>query len=152
MPCQLVRIEEQASRHNLLGQGSKVVSFADSQPFLLLGEGSLADLNSRLEEPVPMNRFRPNLVLAGGRPFEEDEWSAFTIGDLLFKNIKPCSRCVLTTVDQQRGVKTGKEPLSTLSLFRKQAGSVNFGMLAAPAESTIGATCTTMLPVRPASI
>jgi uncharacterized protein YcbX len=104
-----------------------VVSFADAYPFLLIGEGSLADLNSRLADPVPMNRFRPNLVVAGSGPFEEDTWKRIRIGSTEFHVVKPCARCVLTTVDQVRGEKTGKEPLATLSAYRNRDGKVLFG-------------------------
>ena len=104
-----------------------VVSFADAYPFLLIGEGSLEDLNSRLTEPVPMNRFRPNLVVKGSRAFEEDTWKRVRIGSTEFHVVKPCARCVLTTVDQVRGEKTGKEPLATLSAYRNRDGKVLFG-------------------------
>ena len=103
------------------------VSFADGYPFLLIGEASLDDLNTRLAEPVPMNRFRPNFVVAGAEPFEEDTWKRIRIGSTEFHLVKPCARCVLTTVDQVSGVKTGKEPLATLSGYRNFDGKVLFG-------------------------
>lgn len=103
------------------------VSFADGYPFLLIGQSSLDDLNTRLEEPVPMNRFRPNFVVAGAGPFEEDTWKRIRIGSTEFHLVKPCARCVLTTVDQVSGVKTGKEPLATLSSYRNFDGKVLFG-------------------------
>ena len=103
------------------------VSFADAYPFLLIGEGSLADLNSRLADPVPMTRFRPNFVVAGSGPFEEDTWKRIRIGSVEFHVVKPCARCVLTTVDPILGVKTGKEPLATLSSYRNWDGKVLFG-------------------------
>jgi len=103
------------------------VSLADGYPFLLIAEGSLADLNLRLETPVPMNRFRPNLVVAGTEAFAEDAWKRIRIGDVEFHVVKPCERCVLTTVDQSTGEKTGKEPLRTLSTYRNQNGKVLFG-------------------------
>lgn len=102
------------------------VSFADGMPYLLIGQSSLDDLNSRLSNPVPMNRFRPNLVFSGGSPFQEDEWDTVTIGDARFKITKPCARCVVTTVDQQTGEK-GREPLTTLSTYRNRDGKVMFG-------------------------
>lgn len=104
-----------------------VVSFADGYPFLLIGEGSLADLNSRLDDPVPMNRFRPNFVVEGSAAFEEDSWKRIRIGSTEFHVVKPCARCVLTTVDQMSGEKTGKEPLKTLSEYRNVDGKVLFG-------------------------
>ena len=91
------------------------------------GEGSLADLNSRLVEPVPMNRFRPNFVVSGSDPFEEDTWKRIRIGSTEFHVVKPCARCVLTTVDQVTGIKNGKEPLKTLSSYRTHDGGVLFG-------------------------
>jgi uncharacterized protein YcbX len=103
------------------------VSFADAYPYLLISEGSLADLNSRLEQPVGMNRFRPNLVVSGAEPFEEDTWKRIRVGDVEFHLVKPCARCVMTTVDQAAGVKDGKEPLKTLSEYRNQDGKVLFG-------------------------
>jgi uncharacterized protein len=102
------------------------VSFADGMPYLLIGQASLDDLNSRLDKPVPMNRFRPNIVFAGGSPFQEDEWNTVTIGDALFKITKPCARCVVTTVDQQTGQK-GMEPLTMLTNYRNVDGIVMFG-------------------------
>lgn len=104
-----------------------VVSFADGYPFLLIGEGSLADLNSRLEEPVPMTRFRPNFVVKGSEPFEEDTWKRIRIGETEFHVVKPCARCVMTTVDQVTGEKNGKEPLKTLSDYRSRDNKVLFG-------------------------
>jgi len=102
------------------------VSFADGMPFLLIGQTSLDELNSRLEFPVLMDRFRPNLVFSKGGAFEEDGWDKVKIGDSLFKITKPCARCVMTTVDQTTG-KKGKEPLKTLSAYRNVNGKVLFG-------------------------
>ncbi len=102
------------------------VSFADGMPYLIIGEESLKDLNERLDEPVPMNRFRPNIVFSGGQAFEEDKWSYLDIGDVKFKGVKPCARCVLTTVNQDTGV-TGKEPLKTLAGYRNFENKVLFG-------------------------
>ena len=95
------------------------VSFADGYPFLLIGENSLADLNSKLKEAVPMNRFRPNFVVGGGtEAFAEDGWKKIKIGESVFHVVKPCGRCVMTTIDQASGVKDGKEPLQTLASYR----------------------------------
>ncbi len=105
---------------------SESVSFADSMPYLLIGQESLIDLNSRLESPVPMNRFRPNIVFSGGRPYLEDSFHKIRIGELEFQIVKPCARCVMTTVDQATGEK-GKEPLKTLSSYRASNGKVLFG-------------------------
>jgi uncharacterized protein YcbX len=102
------------------------VSLADAYPFLIIGELSLADLNGRLKQPLPMNRFRPNLVFSGGTAFEEDSWRNFRIGKNQFVGVKPCSRCAVTTVNQDTAEK-GIEPLATLSTYRKRDGKVYFG-------------------------
>ncbi|MDQ3040980.1 MAG: MOSC domain-containing protein [Acidobacteriota bacterium] len=100
------------------------VSFADGYPILLAGENSLADLNARLETPVPMNRFRPNLVVSGADAFAEDGWKQIKIGAVLFHVVKPCGRCVITTIDQTSGEKQGVEPLKTLATYRIPKRSV----------------------------
>lgn len=102
------------------------VSFADAYPLLLATEGSLEDLNRRMEQPLPMNRFRPNLVVSGSAPFIEDQWKCVQVGEVSFDVVKPCDRCVTTTIDQATGV-AGKEPLRTLAGFRKWNGQVYFG-------------------------
>jgi len=111
-----------------------IVTFADAFPFLILSEESLADLNDRIVasggEPVPMDRFRPNLVIRAGAPFIEDTWSRFRIGDVVFRNGGPCARCIVTTTDQQTGER-GKEPLKTLAMYRRDPAEptdVNFGI------------------------
>ena len=103
-------------------------SFTDGFPFLLITEASLADLNRRLASPLPMNRFRPNLVVAGAEPFAEDGWGRIRIGPVTFRVAKPCPRCVMPTVDQTLGISTSTEPLRTLATFRRNAdGQVDFG-------------------------
>jgi uncharacterized protein YcbX len=102
------------------------VSFADAYPVLLATEGSLEDLNRRMEKPLPMNRFRPNLVVRGSDPFAEDQWKTIAVGEVTFDVVKPCDRCVTTTIDQSTG-EAGKEPLRTLAQFRKWNGQVYFG-------------------------
>ncbi len=103
------------------------VSFADGYPYLATTTDSLRDLNQRLEDPVPMSRFRPNLVISGGAPYDEDSWHVLRIGHLRFRMTKPCSRCMVTTIEQGTGLKT-EEPLRTLSRYRKQGNSVHFGI------------------------
>lgn len=128
MHARLVRMPEQSLRQvdpRYATQG-EIVSFADGYPFLIIGQASLDDLNSRLERPVPMDRFRPNFVFRGGVPFEEDTWVDFTIGGQPFKGVKPCARCILTTVDQETAVKS-PEPLRTLATYRQQNNKVMFG-------------------------
>jgi uncharacterized protein YcbX len=102
------------------------VSFADGFPFLLTAEESLADLNHRLAQSLPMNRFRPNLVVAGGEAYAEDEWHQIEIGSLPMRVVKPCGRCVVTTTDQATAER-GKEPLRTLATYRNRGGEVMFG-------------------------
>jgi uncharacterized protein YcbX len=98
------------------------VSFADGYPFMLLGKNSLANLNEKLDEPLPMNRFRPNFVIADSEAFAEDGWKRIRIGDAIFNVVKPSERCVIPTIDQQTGIKTGVEPTKTLASFRTTRG------------------------------
>jgi uncharacterized protein YcbX len=105
--------------------------FADGYPILIASEDSLADLNSRLESPLPMDRFRPNLVVRGSAPFAEDAWKRIRIGEVELAVVKPCARCVVTTIDKQT-LEHSKEPLKTLATFRKQEGGVMFGQNAIP--------------------
>jgi hypothetical protein len=102
------------------------VSFADAYPLLLIAAESLAGLNARLARPLPMNRFRPNLVTAGSAPHAEDEWRTLRMDGIEFTVTKPCARCVLTTVDQDTGIR-GEEPLRTLATYRKIGRKVLFG-------------------------
>lgn len=102
------------------------VSFADGFPFLLISQESLADLNRRLRQALPMNRFRPNLVVSGGEAFDEDGWDRIEIGGIGLRVVKPCGRCVVTTTDQSTGER-GQEPLRTLATYRRQGGEVMFG-------------------------
>ena len=103
------------------------VSYADGYPFLLTSEASLDALNRRMERPVPMDRFRPNIVVSGTAPFEEDTWRTIRIGGVTFHVVKPCARCVVTTTDQATGER-GTEPLATLATFRRDPhGGVYFG-------------------------
>lgn len=118
--CRLVFMPDDSERqiNARFNQGDELVSFADGYPLLLIGEGSLEDLNGRLEEKLPMNRFRPNLVVEGSEPFAEDRWKNVRIGQTVFRLTKPCARCVITTIDQGLGETAGKEPLRTLSQYR----------------------------------
>jgi hypothetical protein len=105
--------------------------FADGYPILLISEESLQDLNSRLESPIPMNRFRPNLVVRGCDPYAEDSWKRIRIGRVEMAIVKPCPRCVVTTIEQETLV-PGKEPLKTLNTYRKREGGVMFGQNGIP--------------------
>jgi uncharacterized protein len=126
--CRLVYLPEGSLRpvDPTSGGPRDQVGLADGFPFLLVSEASLAHLNARLEQPVPMNRFRPNLVVRGCEPFAEDDWKLVRIGPITFRVVKPCARCAITTVDQKTA-KAGKEPLRTLARFRKIDNKVLFG-------------------------
>jgi len=104
-----------------------IVGFADGYPFLLISEASLEDLNRRLAEPVPMERFRPNIVVRGTAPFAEDSYAQVRLGELTFRGTKRCDRCVVTTIDIATGERS-KEPLRTLATFRLEDSRVWFGM------------------------
>jgi uncharacterized protein YcbX len=106
---------------------SDITSFSDGYPLLLIGQASLDDLNARLPVPVGMERFRPNIVFTGGPPYLEDRLQSFTLNGIPFQGVKPCARCVLTTVDPLTGG-TGPEPLRTLATYRSRGGKVLFGM------------------------
>ncbi|WP_413574881.1 MOSC domain-containing protein [Bdellovibrio sp. HCB290] len=109
------------------------VRFADGRPILLVNTKSLEDLNSKLATPVPMNRFRPNIVIQGQKAFEEDSWKRIKIGNVVFSQPKLSARCKITTIDQQSGVSQGAEPLATLATYRRDVGNkVNFGTLWIP--------------------
>jgi uncharacterized protein YcbX len=130
MPVKLVVMPEETRREvdkKYALTGEEITSFADAYPFLVIGQSSLNDLNTRLEKPVLMNRFRPNLVFTGGKAYEEEHWFEVQIGKATFWGVKPCARCILTTIDQKSGEKTGKEPLYTLSTYRKAGKRVLFG-------------------------
>lgn len=108
------------------------VSFADGYPILIASQESLDDLNARLETPLPMNRFRPNLVVKGCGPFEEDSWERIRIGEVELALVKPCSRCEVTTINQAT-LEKGKEPLKTMAKFRRVGGTqVMFGVNVIP--------------------
>jgi uncharacterized protein YcbX len=135
MNCRLVRMNENSERlvspYYAVRKFQDTVSFADGYPVLLIGESSLDDLNSKLENPVSMNRFRPNLVVKNAAAFAEDKWKKIRIGESIFHLVKPCARCVMTTINQETGISDGKEPLKTLAAYRlvKRAGKskINFG-------------------------
>ncbi len=128
MNCRLVSFPEDGSRP--VDAAYKIndenVSLADGYPFLIIGQASLDDLNHRLKKPLPINRFRPNFVFTGGEPYQEDSWRNFKIGKNNFIGVKPCARCVLTTVDQETAEK-GTEPLATLASYRKRENKIYFG-------------------------
>lgn len=138
-PCRLVFMPE--STHRAVDPtyardpDLDAVSFADGYPYLLIGQASLDALNQRLNQSLSMLRFRPNLVVQSSSPHEEDTWAEFRVGDLSFYGVKPCGRCVLTTIDPETG-EPGKEPLRTLATYRKWKTKILFGqnILAQPVD------------------
>jgi uncharacterized protein YcbX len=108
-----------------------ITSFADGYPLLLASESSLEDLNRRLEKPVPMNRFRPNIVVRGSPSWAEDGWKQIRVADVPIRVVKPCSRCVITTTDQETGAR-GIEPLRALATFRAHDNEVWFAQNCIP--------------------
>ena len=127
--CRLVYMPDEVERNvdHEFGSENDIVSFADSFPYLMIGNESLDELNRRMATPLPMERFRPNLVFEGGEPFCEDGWWRIKIGDVNFRLVKPCVRCSVTTVDQTNGERVGPEPLRTLAEFRRVGKGVIFG-------------------------
>jgi uncharacterized protein len=111
------------------GTAEDRVSFADGYPVLVIGAASLEDLNGRLAVRLPMNRFRPNVVIEGSMPYAEDGWRRVRIGEVAFRVVKPCARCVITTVDQATGARGDErtEPLRMLATYRRSALGVLFG-------------------------
>jgi uncharacterized protein YcbX len=128
MNCKLVYFPENNVRavDPKYAMNNDQVSLADGYPFLIIGQSTLDNLNSKLTSRVEMNRFRPNFVFTGGEPHEEDRWKNFSIGPNRFQGVKLCARCALPTVDPQTGVK-GHEPIATLATYRKQGNKILFG-------------------------
>lgn len=124
----LVKLASDTSRshRNSRTMDTYDVTLADAYPYLIIGTASLAELNGKLVNPIPMDRFRPSVVIATEIPHEEDKWSEIRIGKAIFKNIKPCGRCTVITIDQQTGI-VDNEPLRILSTYRKSDNSVLFG-------------------------
>jgi uncharacterized protein YcbX len=112
------------------------VSFADDFPYLVISQASLEDLNSRLEEPVSMKRFRPNFVISGSSPYGEDSWQNFKIGMASFMAATLCERCMVVNIDPKIGSK-GTEPLKTLASFRKNDRKILFGRNAVSTQGGI---------------
>lgn len=131
--CRLVRLADEHARRvdaRFARRPDDQTSFSDGYPFLLTSEASLDDLNSRMAVPLPMNRFRPNIVVRGCAPFAEDGWADIEVanahGPVRFGVVKPCARCAITTTDQATAER-GLEPLRTLVEFRRRAdGKVMF--------------------------
>jgi uncharacterized protein YcbX len=101
-------------------------SLSDGYPYLLIGQSSLDDLNAHLDQAVPLNRFRPNLVFSGGPAYDEDRWTEFRVGDLPFFAVKPCARCAVPGIDQATGERS-PEVLRALATFRRRGTKTLFG-------------------------
>jgi len=126
--CRLVFLPDDSIRpvDDRYASAGETVSFADAFPLLLLSQASLDDLNSRLETPVPINRFRPNLVVSGCEPFAEDNWRRIRVGEVEFDLVKPCDRCVMPSIDQstaERDTKINR----VLASYRRRDGKIYFG-------------------------
>ncbi|KAF2508010.1 MOSC domain-containing protein [Flavobacterium zhairuonense] len=126
--CKLVKILRNGARKHESSRLKETfnVSLADGYPYLLIGSKSLDFLNDKLDEKITIKRFRPNIVVSSINPHEEDDFATFTIGEVQFKNIKPCGRCVMVNNDPENG-RLKKEPLKTLSKYRNVDNSVLFG-------------------------
>lgn len=134
--CHLVKMPDVAIRRvdEDYNRGEDYVSFADGFPFLIIGEASINDLNSKLEKPlnpenqplIGMRRFRPNFVFSGGQPYEEESWQNFTIGNVRFYGAKPCGRCIMITLDPDSGLRE-PEPLEVLASYRSSGKKIKFG-------------------------
>lgn len=131
-PARLVRIGEKFHRP-VAKSPDDAMSFADGYPLLIVSEASLDHLNARIlekgGEPVPMDRFRANIIVSGCEAFAEDTWTRVRIGDAVFRAAGPCARCIMTTTDQHTGERS-HEPLKTLASFRRdpvKPSDVNFG-------------------------
>jgi uncharacterized protein YcbX len=126
--CGLVHMPESTLRQvdQAYAAPGERVAFADAFPLLLLTTASIDELNRRLDKPVTVRRFRPNLLVSSAQPHAEDTWLRIRIGSVEMRLAKPCARCAITTVDPDTGI-AGKEPLRTLATYRSRAGKVFFG-------------------------
>lgn len=137
--CRLVYMDDSVQRwvDGEYARNNEITSFSDAYPILMIGQASFDDLNARLPVPIPINRFRPNLVFTGGTPFLEDEMNTFIIRDKEYKAVKPCARCVIPTIDQATGLK-GDEPTRTLATYRLRDRKILFGQnVLVPGEGLI---------------
>lgn len=128
----LVRFDpahRRASSRDWTGEVEALNQFSDGYPILAISNASLADLNRRLTQPLPMNRFRPNIVLDGLEAYGEDRVHELQAGAVHLRVVKPCTRCKITTTEQATGIAQGPEPLATLRSYRWNAAlkGVTFG-------------------------
>jgi uncharacterized protein YcbX len=126
LPCRLMAFAPGAEGLDVPGYET-ASSLQDATPFHLTSDDSLEDLNARMPEPLPMNRFRPNIVVAGAAPYAVDGWRSFRIGAVGFSWIRACTRCAITMTDQQTGERRSRQPLQALSTYRRRGSEVTFG-------------------------
>ena len=134
-PCRLVHLRDPGARvsSSKFALPGETVTFADGFPVLLTSTGSLAELNARLASPVPISRFRANLVIGGAPAWAEDSWRVIRLGCAVFRVAKPCDRCLVTTIDQETGERPQRmEPLRTLGQFRQEEHGIMFGQNLVP--------------------
>lgn len=126
--CRLVYMPDDTKRRTdtRYTPDNGITSFSDAYPFMIIGQASLDELNSHLDEELPINRFRPNMVFTGGTPYKEDTMNEFTINKIHFNGVKLCARCNVTTINQANASK-GKEPLKTLAGYRSRNKKIYFG-------------------------
>jgi uncharacterized protein YcbX len=120
-PLRLVRFDARRARlanHDWTGGRDVPTAFSDGYPLLVLSQASIDDLSARIGRRLPVERFRPNLLLDGVAPYAEDQATTLATGEVRLALTKACTRCVITTVDPQRGVRDGEEPLATLKTYR----------------------------------
>jgi len=132
-PCSLVYMPDDSVRatNAEFTQPGDIVGFADAFPILVISEASLESLNSKLDKSLPMNRFRPNIVVSGWGPHEEDGFSELHVGGLVLRAAKQCGRCSVTATNQETG-EVGVEPLRTLATYRQSGNNVQFGAYFVP--------------------
>ena len=126
--CRLVYFPDDEIRQvdiNYANEGDRT-AFSDGFPLLLTSQASLDDLNRRLATAIPMKRFRPNLVVTGCNAFAEDKWNKIRIGDIIFRVVKPCSRCIIPNINIETAKKSN-EPARTLATYRKTGNNIFFG-------------------------
>jgi len=128
MQCRLVYMPDEAIRKvdKRYAIDNEITNFSDDYPLMIIGQASLDDLNNRLDKPIPMNRFRPNIVFTGGEAFDEDLMAHIRINKIDLFGVKLCARCVITTIDQTNATKA-KEPLKTLAGYRMANNNIYFG-------------------------
>ena len=128
MDCRLVYFPDNEIRivDQSYAQANDQTAFSDGFPILLTTQASLDDLNSRMDDNIPMARFRPNIVVSGCEAFAEDNWKLLKVGNVSLRIVKPCSRCIIPSIDINNAERS-KEPLKTLSTFRKRDNEVFFG-------------------------